>query len=194
MAEVHHHTLSLSISTPSIDYQTNKVSWPVFTWYDADVKISSSEVEEIFGVKLSICEYTWKSFMSKMVATTLPELTADYKFDPGHGGADICEYFGWPLMEVLDVSTGDWIPLHGTVSESASVTSNSRYQTSSLEIMSPLDNALEGEHAGEASTKTEIASAMQTRDLKSSHGLRVFLVMFILISVILLYFVVQTYM
>ncbi|PBK62800.1 hypothetical protein ARMSODRAFT_561382 [Armillaria solidipes] len=117
----------------------------------------------------------------------------DYGFDPACGGTDICEYFGWPLMEILNDSTGDWIPLHGTISESESVTSNNRYRTSSIKTISPLDNAPEVEHAGEASTKTEITTAVQTRDLSSSHGARVFIVMVFVISVILLYFVVQTY-
>ncbi len=82
----------------------------------------------------------------------------------------------------------DWMPLHGTVSESASVTSCDRYQTSSVKTVSPLDNAPEVERAGEASTKTEIVTAVQARDLKMSHGPWVFIVMFIVISVILLYF------
>ncbi|KAK0479214.1 hypothetical protein IW261DRAFT_167783 [Armillaria novae-zelandiae] len=191
MAEDRHHTLSLSISTPSVDPQTNKVSWPIFTWYDADVEISSGEVEEIFGVKLRIDGYSWYHPMFKTLLTSLPELHADYKFDPVRGGADICEYFGWPFMEILDVSTGDWMPLHGTVSESASVTSNNRCRTSGVKIVSPLNNALEVDHAGEASIKTEIASAMQTKDLKSSHGLWIFIVMSIVISVILLYFSIE---
>ena len=58
---------------------------------------------------------------------------------------------------------------------------------------SPLDNALEVEHVGEASTKTEIAAAMQTRDVKSSFGPRVLIIMLIVISVILLYFIVQAW-
>ncbi|KAK0214187.1 hypothetical protein IW262DRAFT_1516361 [Armillaria fumosa] len=194
MAADCHHTLSLSISTPLVDYQTNKVSWPVFTWYDVDVEISSGEVEEIFGVKLLIDGHSRKPFMSKKLVTTTHELNADYKFDPGRGGADICECFGWPLMEVLDVSTGDWIPLHGTVSESTSVTSNNRYRTSSVKIVSLLENAPEGGHGSEASITTEIATAVQTIDQKSKHDSREFIIMFIVISVILLSFVVQTYM
>ncbi|KAK0214198.1 hypothetical protein IW262DRAFT_1516403 [Armillaria fumosa] len=172
MAEDHHHTLSLSIITPSVDYQTNKVSWPILTWYDGDVEISSGEVEEIFSVRLFMTGHSYKQLMSKTLLKTVHDLNANYKFDPGHGGTDICQYFGWPLMEIPDVSTGDWIPLHGSISESASITSNNTYQTSSVTIVSPLDNVREVEHAGEASTKTEIASAMQTRDLNRAmvHG------------------------
>ncbi|KAK0458052.1 uncharacterized protein EV420DRAFT_410862 [Desarmillaria tabescens] len=102
-----HHMLSLSISAPSVDYQTNKVSWPVLTWfYDADSEMSSVEVEEVFGVKLLKRGDSWARPVSKTVLTTIPELNADYGFDPARGGADVCEYFGWPLMEILDDSTG----------------------------------------------------------------------------------------
>ncbi|KAK0471985.1 hypothetical protein IW261DRAFT_820683 [Armillaria novae-zelandiae] len=188
MAEDRRHALSLSTSTPSVHHQTNKVLWPVFTWYNADVEISSVEVEEIFGVKLFIDGYSREPFMSKTLLTTVHELNADYTFDTARGGADVCEYFGRPLMEILDVSTGDWMPLHGTVPESASVTSNNRYRTSSIKIVSPLDNASEVEHAGEASTKAKFTSAAQMRNLELSHGPWMFIVMFIVISVTLLHF------
>ncbi|KAK0214193.1 hypothetical protein IW262DRAFT_305245 [Armillaria fumosa] len=188
MAEDRYQTLSLSISPPSVDYQTNKVSWPVFTWYDADVEISSGEVEEIFGVKLFMDGHSRRQLMSKTLLKSIHELNAEYKFDPGRGGADVCEYFGWPLMEIPDVSTGDWMPLHDAVSELASIMSNNRYRTTSVKIVSPLDNAPEAEDAGEASIKTEIAPAMQTRGLESSHDPWIFIVMFIAISVILLHF------
>ncbi|KAK0444181.1 hypothetical protein EV421DRAFT_1945496 [Armillaria borealis] len=189
-----HHMLSVSITTPSIDYLTNKVSQPVFTWYDTDSEISPVEVEQVFGVKLDVSEYLGILPMSKILLTTISELNADYGFDPACGGTDICKYFGWPLMEILNDSTGDWIPLHGTVSESASVMSDGRYQTLSEVTISPLENAPEGEHAGKASTTTGIATAAQTIDQKLKHGSQAFIIMFIVISAILLSFVVQTYM
>ncbi len=36
----------------------------------------------------------------------IPELNAKHGFDPARDGADVCEYFGWPLLEILDPSTG----------------------------------------------------------------------------------------
>ncbi len=60
--------------------------------------------------------------------------------------------------------------------------------------ISPLGNALEGEHAGKASAETEITTIVQTGKLKSRCGLWVFIGIFIVISVILLFFIVQTYM
>ncbi|KAK0193248.1 hypothetical protein F5146DRAFT_1133906 [Armillaria mellea] len=189
-----HHTLSLSIRTPSIENQTNKVSWPVFTWYDRDLEILSVEVEEIFGVRISIQQDSWMMPVSQTVLTTIHDFNADYSFNPARGGADICEYFRWPLMEIRDICTGDWTPLYGTVaSESTSVISGDRDQTLSESTESPLDNALEVEHAGEASTKTGIANAVQIRDVKSSYGPWVFIVMLIMIGVILSYFVVQAW-
>ncbi len=102
-----HDMLWLSISAPSIDYQTNKVSWPVITWYHADLEMSSVEVEEVFGVKLLRFIIDLEMVhMSKTLLTTMPELNTYYGFDPAHGGVDICEYFGWPFMEILNVSTG----------------------------------------------------------------------------------------
>ncbi|KAK0193252.1 hypothetical protein F5146DRAFT_997868 [Armillaria mellea] len=194
-----HHMLSLSIRTPSIAHQTNKVSWPVFTCYDGDLEISSVEVEEIFGGMVSIYQCSQILPASKTVFTIIHKLNANYGFDPARGGADVCEYFGWPLMEIRDISTGGrkicvcyWMPLHGTVvSEETSVISGDRYRTSSKSTESPLDNAVEVQHAGKASTKTGIANAVQINDVKSSYGPWVFIVMLIVISVILLYFVVQ---
>ncbi len=102
-----HHILWLSISAPSVDYQTNKVSWPVFTWYHADLEMSSTEVKEVFGVKLPrFIKGLEMPHLPKMLLTTIPELNAYYGFDPACGGTDICKYFGWPFMEILDVSTG----------------------------------------------------------------------------------------
>lgn len=52
-------------------------------------------------------EYSRMQLMPKTFLTTVHELNADYNFDPGRGGADICECFRWPLIEVLDVYTRD---------------------------------------------------------------------------------------
>ncbi|KAK0193262.1 hypothetical protein F5146DRAFT_1133929 [Armillaria mellea] len=105
-----HRTLLLSIRAPSIEHQTNKMSFPVFMWYDGDLELSAVEVEESFGVVVEIKQYSCGMSLSKTVLTTIHKLNANYGFDPGRGGADVCEYFGWPLMEIWDISTGDWAP------------------------------------------------------------------------------------
>ncbi|PBL04480.1 hypothetical protein ARMGADRAFT_1158260 [Armillaria gallica] len=191
-----HHMLWLSISAPSVDCQTNKVSWPVFTWYHADSEMSSTEVKEFFGIKLSrFINDLGMAHMSKTLLTTMPELNTYYGFDPAYGSADICEYFGWSFMEILNVSTGDWESIHGTIPGSVSVISDVRYQALGKKtILSPMDNASEGEQTSEASTETEITFAVQRRDLKLSYVSWVYIVMFTVISFILLSFIVQTYL
>ncbi len=100
------HMLSLSISAPSIDYQTNKVFYPVFMWYDMGLEMSLVEVEEVFGVTVHIVGTSEKLLTAKKMLTTIPELNTNYGFDLTHGGVDVCKYFRWPLMEILDISTG----------------------------------------------------------------------------------------
>ncbi|PBL04534.1 hypothetical protein ARMGADRAFT_1022931 [Armillaria gallica] len=150
------------------------MSWPVFTWYDADSEISSVEVEEVFSINLKVSVYSpVLQPTSKTVLTTIPELNANHGFDPVQGGADVCKYFGWPLMEILNGSTGGWMPLHDSVSESASVTSDNRNQTLSELTVSSLEIELEGEHAGKALTRIEITTPVPMRDQKLYHGLHV---------------------
>ncbi|PBK71127.1 hypothetical protein ARMSODRAFT_973602 [Armillaria solidipes] len=113
----YHHALSLSITAPVIDYQTNTIeSWPV---------VSCSRVcgmdllllEDIFTVEVRGFELQTRwEFERYMVHLTIPELNAEHGFDPACNGADVCEYFGWPLLEILDPSTGEWV-LNGTTSQ-----------------------------------------------------------------------------
>ncbi len=48
----------------------------------------------------------WGWLRESMVRKTIPELNAKHGFDPARDGAGVCEYFGWPLFEFLDPSTG----------------------------------------------------------------------------------------
>ncbi|KAK0227477.1 hypothetical protein EDD85DRAFT_940287 [Armillaria nabsnona] len=41
-----------------------------------------------------------------MVHLIIPELNAEHGFDLARDSADVCEYLGWPLLEILDSSTG----------------------------------------------------------------------------------------
>ncbi len=72
--------------------------------------MDSLEEEDIFTVKVSGCESQtrWGGGMLEDRAhlTGIPELNAEHGFDPVRDGADVCEYFGWPLLEIRDSSTG----------------------------------------------------------------------------------------
>ncbi len=65
------------------------------------------EEEDIFTVQVHGYELqTQWGFERYMVHLTIPELNAEHGFDPACDGVDVCEYFGWPLLEILDPSTG----------------------------------------------------------------------------------------
>ncbi len=70
--------------------------------------MDSFEEEDIFTVKVHSCELQtqWERFPRHTVRSTIPDLNAEHGFDPARDGADVCEYFGWPLLELLDPSTG----------------------------------------------------------------------------------------
>ncbi len=98
------HALWLFIRPPVVDYRSNKVSSPVLSWlYDEDSEISLEEAENYFGFKLTTSWGSWPSPCSS-VFTAIPELHAQYGFDPARGGTDVCEHYGWPLLELFDTS------------------------------------------------------------------------------------------
>ncbi|KAK0496674.1 hypothetical protein EDD18DRAFT_172124 [Armillaria luteobubalina] len=98
------HTLSLFIRPPVVDYSSHEVSIPVLSWlYDEDSEISLEEAEEVFGFKLITSWKEW-SLPCSSVFTAIPELNAEYGFNPAKGGADVCERHGWPILELFDTS------------------------------------------------------------------------------------------
>ncbi|SJL12476.1 uncharacterized protein ARMOST_15903 [Armillaria ostoyae] len=165
----YHHAVSLSITAPVIDYETNKItSWPIISCSQV-CGMDSLEEEDIFTVKVHGCESQtqWDGFLDHTVRSTLPELNAEHGFDPARDGADVCEYFGWPLLEILDPSTGEWI-LNGTTSQSSGpvsvISDNSSPILSQEHDSAPrgtdvaTGSIAEEVQAGETSAKTESVS------------------------------------
>ncbi len=70
--------------------------------------MDSLKEEDIFTIKVGGRERQtqWGPLLEHMVRSTIPELNAEYGFDPARDGADVCEYFGWPLLEIRDSPTG----------------------------------------------------------------------------------------
>ncbi|PBK81772.1 hypothetical protein ARMGADRAFT_1091002 [Armillaria gallica] len=167
----YHHALSLSITAPVIDYETNTItSWPV---------ISCSRVcgmdllkeENIFTIEVRghASQTQWGDLQESMVRSTIPELNAEHGFDPARDGTDVCEYFGWPLLEIHDSSTGEWIP-NGIVSQSSapsSVTSDNtgpilgQEHDSAPRGTDVATGSIEKVQGCEASIKTETISVVQ---------------------------------
>ncbi|KAK0443637.1 hypothetical protein EV421DRAFT_1804982 [Armillaria borealis] len=147
--------------------------------------MDSLQVEDIFIVEVVSHEFKarWGSVLPRMVPLTIPELNAEHGFDPACEGADVCEYFGWPLLEILDSSTGEWI-LNGTISGSASVISDSPDQVLSEECDSAshdsdvVTGSIEEVQVGEAPTKTEVVAVVRY-DISA----RVLIVVFIVIGI-----------
>ncbi|PBK81768.1 hypothetical protein ARMGADRAFT_1090999 [Armillaria gallica] len=184
----YHHALSLSITAPVIDYETNTItSWPV---------VSCSRVcgmdllkeENIFTIEVRghASQTQWGDLQESMVRSTIPELNAEHGFDPARDGTDVCEYFGWPLLEIHDSSTGEWIP-NGTVSQSSgpsSVTSDNtgpilgQEHDSAPCSMDVAAGSIEKMQGCEASIKTETISVVQ-HDIST----RALIIIFITISV-----------
>ncbi len=98
------HALWLFIRPPVVDYSSNKVSSPVLSWLcDGDSEISLEEAENSFGFKLTTSWEAWPSPCSSLF-TAIPELNAEYGFDPAKEGTDVCERYGWPLLELFNTS------------------------------------------------------------------------------------------
>ncbi|KAK0458206.1 uncharacterized protein EV420DRAFT_1544157 [Desarmillaria tabescens] len=145
------HALSLSMTAPVIDYRTNTIESLPFVSYFRACDVDSLEEEGIFTVQAHMLQAKWWWQWLKT-------------------GADVCEYFGWLLLEILDSSTGEWM-LDGTVSEEssrpASVISDKRGQILNEEHNSAprgtdvVTRSTEAAQAGKAPTKMEIVSAVQ---------------------------------
>ncbi|KAK0235533.1 hypothetical protein EDD85DRAFT_1025237 [Armillaria nabsnona] len=174
----YHHALSLSITAPVIDYETNTItSWPVVSCSRV-CGMDSLKEEDIFTVEVQGYELQtrWGWFLDHTVRLTIPELNAEHGFDPARDGADVCEYFGWPLLEIRDSSIGEWI-LNGTISESASVISDGPDRDSaSLDTDVAMGRIEEAQ--ADAPTKTEIVPVVR-HDIST----RVLIIIFIVIGI-----------
>ena len=97
--------LSLTICEPYVDSQSNTVSWPVIHWYcdlDLSNEISVEEAEAFFGIKVSFNAHGDLCQVSKKQLSTFVELNTICGFDPALKGADICEYFNLPCLEIFE--------------------------------------------------------------------------------------------
>ncbi|PBK74616.1 hypothetical protein ARMSODRAFT_481285 [Armillaria solidipes] len=193
------HTLSLLIRAPTVDDQTNKVSWPVLSWlYNTDLEISQEEAEEEFGFKM---ELGWNPHrISASVLSAMPEFNAEYGFNPTHKGTDICERYELPLLEIFNVSS----PMEESMTSDAvadpfaptSIISDSACQALHEEV-SPLqgndvDAAMETAeevHVDEVLTEVEITTVLQ-QDRYS----QLFVMICTAISTLVLSFIVQAYL
>ncbi|KAK0227482.1 hypothetical protein EDD85DRAFT_975149 [Armillaria nabsnona] len=169
----YHHALSLSITAPVIDYETNTItSCPVVSCSRV-CGMNSLKEEKLFTIDVRghATQTQWGWLMKHMVCSTIPELHAEHGFDPVRDGADVCEYFGWPLLEILDPSTGDvkWY----NISVFGAFVSHIRQYTGTDVATGSIEEA----HA-EAPTKTEIVPVVQ-HDIST----RALIIIFIVISV-----------
>ncbi len=66
------------------------------------------EEEDILTIDVTGYEMQtqWGFLPGHVARSTIPELNAEHGFDPARDGTDVCEYFGWPLLEICDSSTG----------------------------------------------------------------------------------------
>ncbi len=97
--------LSLTVCEPRLDSQSNKISWPVIHWFcdlNLSNEISVEEAEALFGIKVSLCAYARQYRLPKKTFSTSVEINTMCGFDPALEGADICEYFNFPRMEIFE--------------------------------------------------------------------------------------------
>ncbi|PBK83464.1 hypothetical protein ARMGADRAFT_670763 [Armillaria gallica] len=101
--------LSLTVCEPRLDSQSNKISWPIIHWFcdlNLSNEISVEEAEALFGIKVSLCAYARQYRVPKKTFSTSVEINTMCGFDPALEGADICEYFDLPRMEIFENSVG----------------------------------------------------------------------------------------
>ncbi|KAK0227496.1 hypothetical protein EDD85DRAFT_958111 [Armillaria nabsnona] len=161
----YHHALSLSITAPIIDHETNMItSWPVVSCSRV-CGMDSMEEEDIFTIEVCGTE-EGEGCEQYMAHLTIPELNAKHGFDPAHNGADVCEYYGWPLLEILDYSTGEWILNSTTSQPSGSMSVIPGQMLSQEHDSAPHDvdvatESIEEVQADKTLTKTESVTVVQ---------------------------------
>ncbi len=96
--------LSLTVCEPRLDSQSNQISWPVIHRFcdpNLSNEISVEEAEALFGIKVSLCAYARQYRVPRKIISTSVEINTMCGFDPALEGADICEYFDLPRMEIF---------------------------------------------------------------------------------------------
>ncbi|SJL18248.1 uncharacterized protein ARMOST_21828 [Armillaria ostoyae] len=203
------HTLSLFIRPPVVDYPSNKVSSPVLSWLcNGDSEISLEEAENSFGFKL-ITSWELRPSPCSSLFTAISDLNAEYGFDPARGGTDVCERYGWPVLELFDTSKSmeceEWTTSNA-VSESLehqlTIILDDVQQTLREEVllagspqgdvMSMVLERIEEVDADQAATKTKITPAVQ-RNMHPKYS-ELLIVVVTAISTLLLTLIVQVYL
>ncbi|KAK0192037.1 hypothetical protein F5146DRAFT_487906 [Armillaria mellea] len=97
--------LSLTVCEPCLDIQFNRISWPVIHWFcdiNLSNEISVEEAEALFGIKVTVCADAHHYRVPEKPLSTIAEINTMCGFDPALEGADVCEYFGLPRMEIFE--------------------------------------------------------------------------------------------
>ncbi|PBK83488.1 hypothetical protein ARMGADRAFT_671648 [Armillaria gallica] len=97
--------LSLTVCEPRLDLQSNRISWPVIHWFcdlNLSNEISVEEAEALFGFKVTVCADAYHYRVPEKPLSTIVEINTMCGFDPALEGAEICEYFGLPRMEITE--------------------------------------------------------------------------------------------
>ncbi|KAK0232069.1 hypothetical protein EDD85DRAFT_970294, partial [Armillaria nabsnona] len=101
--------LSLTVCEPRLDSQSNKISWPVIHWFcdlNLSNEISVEEAEALFGIQVSSWASAHQYRVPKKTFSTSVEINTMCGFDPALEGADICQYFDLPRMEIFENPVG----------------------------------------------------------------------------------------
>ncbi|KAK0466710.1 uncharacterized protein EV420DRAFT_1758651 [Desarmillaria tabescens] len=105
--------LSLTICEPRLDSQSNVISWPVIHWFchsSVSNEISVEEVEALFGIQVSFGANPRMYSIPEKVFSTIVEINTMCGFDPALEGADVCEYFDLPRLEIFEDSNIEHFP------------------------------------------------------------------------------------
>ncbi len=104
----HTFALSLTIYEPRLDSQSSEISGLDIHWFcdsnesNLSNEISVEEVEALFGIKVTCSPLVWVYSLPKKPFSTIVDINTMCGFDPALEGADICEYFDLPRMEIVE--------------------------------------------------------------------------------------------
>ncbi|KAK0239394.1 hypothetical protein EDD85DRAFT_447848 [Armillaria nabsnona] len=193
------HILSLLIHPPLVDNQTNKMSFPVLSWlYSADTEMSLEEVKEVFNVEINI---SWQSLepLQSSRLTAVPELNAEYGFDPTQGGIDVCECYELPILELF--SAPQFMPesmMSGTeepmsiISDGAQWALHDKGGSPQESIMKDTIKGIKRVHNDKVPTEAQITTVLEHSIHTRYQDL--FIMVFTFIATLLLSFFVQSYL
>ncbi|PBK92664.1 hypothetical protein ARMGADRAFT_169084 [Armillaria gallica] len=112
----HTSALSLTIHEPRLDSQSGEISALDIHWFcdsnesNLSNEISVEEVEALFGIKVTCSPEVWVYSLPKKPFSTIVDINTMCGFDPALEGADICEYFDLPRMEIVEDPVLTYVP------------------------------------------------------------------------------------